>query len=125
MDQHDPTGTHAAGDRGRSDSDDITRARKPLMPSTTEDWLFLLAGLALVGYGAYRLATTSPPSPLIGPGAIGLGMTLMPWRIVGLIGGVGLVVLGGWRLYEGYAIEQAGLVMLLGVIGIAERIRRA
>ncbi|MCC6319902.1 MAG: hypothetical protein IT438_00515 [Phycisphaerales bacterium] len=97
---------------------------RPGRQISTEQWLFMAAGAALIVYGAYKLIDSKFTSPIYGPGAIGLGLTLMPWRIVGLIGGIGLVALGGLRLSQGYAIEQAGLVLLLGVIGIAERIRR-
>lgn len=101
-----------------------TTVKRSFMPSAWDDRLMMLAGLALVAYGVYKLVTTSFASPIFGPGAVGLGLTLMPWRVVGLVGGVGLVVVGGWRLYQGFAIEQAGLMVLLGVIGIAERLRR-
>lgn len=84
----------------------------------------MIVGIALVAYGVYKLVTTSFSSPIYGPGAVGLGLTLMPWRFIGLVGGVGLVVVGGLRIYQGFAIEQAGLMVLLGVIGIAERLRR-
>ncbi|MFN7021781.1 MAG: hypothetical protein ACK4WH_10710 [Phycisphaerales bacterium] len=106
-----------------TDASPRTTGRR-LAPRSTEEWLLMAAGAALIAYGVYKLVTTSFTSPIFGPGAVGLGLTLMPWRVVGLIGGVGLVVVGGLRLYQGFAIEQAGLMVLLGIIGIAERVRR-
>lgn len=87
-----------------------------------QDWLMVVAGLLFVCGAVYGMLTYG--WKMLAAAGIGLGLSLMPWRAVALAGGVVMLGAGGYGLARGYAPLQPGLIIVLGLIAIAERMRR-
>ena len=80
------------------------------------------AGLLFIAGAIYGMLTQG--WRMLAAAGVGLGLSLMPWRAVALAGGVIMLGAGGYGLAKGYSPLQPGLIIVLGLIAIAERMRR-
>lgn len=106
---------------------DADRPRRGILPTTMESWLMLGAGAALMIYGGYSVISALVAGrsiSLVGLVLLGVGGMLMPYRWIGLIAGVGLIGMGIYMFIANYVTLQALVVTVLGVIAVAEQVRR-
>lgn len=88
--------------------------------------LGLLAGLAMCGYGAYRLYINKGNSPT-GAMIFCAGLTFFPVPIIGILGGVGLLGVAGWIISRGPVQMDwlfVALCVIFGLMAITERWKR-
>lgn len=92
-----------------------------LLPASPEGWLVFVAGLALVGYGLWRVLHYG--GSIFGLIFMAIGATLMPYRFVGLAGGVALLGIGIYCIVQGSSLLGV-IASVFGLLSIAERWRR-
>lgn len=98
--------------------------RRTLIPSSPADWVLVVIGLVVFGYGTWRVLDQR--AGLIGFGAMALGLIILPYRVAGFIGGAGLIALGVRECVTFSTVTLiGGLAMVFGALTIADRIRRA
>jgi len=94
----------------------------PRQEFSGQDWVMAAAGLLFIAGAIYGMVTQG--WKMLAAAGVGLGLSLMPWRLVALAGGVIMLGAGGYGLAKGYGPLQPGLIIVLGLIAIAERMRR-
>lgn len=96
-------------------------------PASPEGWIIFVLGLGLVAYGAaeifLRYQRTGKGS-LFGLILALAGVTMLPYRLVGLVCGVALVGIGVYLLINNYSLLLAAMVIGFGILTIMERVRR-
>lgn len=97
-------------------------AAAPTREFSGQDWLMAAAGMLFIAGAVYGMLTQG--WKMLAAAGVGLGLSLMPWRAVALAGGVVMLGAGGYGLAKGYSPMQPGLIIVLGLIAIAERMRR-
>lgn len=84
-------------------------------------WIQVIAGIAVIGIGAYLAATDRWA---IGGIAGGVGLSILPFRAAGLIGAVVCLGFASAGYFLGrITLLVAGLVALLSVVTLADRVR--
>lgn len=87
-------------------------------------WLQAVLGLALAGAGIYMIVDRGGSH--YGFLLMCIGAIITPWRVFGIIGGAGLIVLGGLLLWHGLgAIDYVigAVAVLMGVTTIRDRVK--
>lgn len=103
----------------------LPRTRRWL-PASPEGWLIFILGLGLTAYGVTEIVMRyqrTGKGSLFGLILVLAGVTMLPYRLVGLVCGVGLVGIGVYLLINNYSMLLAAMVIGFGILSIMERTR--
>jgi hypothetical protein len=105
-----------------------TPPKRSVMPDSRDatSYLWGLMGLALIAYGGYQFYLAQSITPF-GSFIALAGLTMMPWSIVSLIGGVGLLLWGAWWTFTKatYPMDYlyTALAVVFGLTAIIDRVK--
>ena len=97
--------------------------RTSLLPTSPADWIIIVLALGLFAYGVWRVIDRG--GSLIGFGAMALAFVILPYRVAGLIGGLGIIAVGVRECVILSSVTLlGGVLIVIGILTIAEKLRR-
>jgi hypothetical protein len=91
--------------------------KRSVMPDSRDptSWLWGVLGLGLIGYAGYQFYLAQGVTAF--GSFLGLcGVTMLPWSIVSLAGGIGLLAWAGWWTFSKAAYPMDYLYTLLAAV---------